>query len=247
MSAKEVLFNRVLAQLKAELPYFTTAAIIGRVKAHKVEISEATLPVYLTEATASGLIHDAGRGWYSRLSESARLDPKPVEPVVKLLAKKFPLLDFHCWSTVQVNPWMHHLLGKGVTFVNTDSEAMESVADCLREAGYDTHLNPTGAAKNRFAIRDKTVVVRRRVIGAPEENHFSRLETLLVDLFLESDRLALMDVGEFREMAVAAVSSGRISVPKLINYAANRKKRWEDVFGADVVNQRHLFTKGDES
>lgn len=247
MNAKAILFNRVLPQLKAASPYFTHKAIQAAANAAELGLKDSSLKVYLTQPVKQGFVHDAGRGWYARLSEPVRLDPKPVEPVVKLLAKKIPLLGFHGWSTAQVNPWMHHLLGKGVTFVNTDSEAMESVAECLREAGYDTHLNPTGKAKQSFAVRDKTVVVRKRVIGAPEEKHFSRLETLLVDLFLESKRLALMDVGEFREMAVAAVSGGRISVPELMNYAMNRKKHWEDVFGDDTINQRHLFAKGDES
>lgn len=244
MNAKARLFREVLERLK-QRAYFRSSDVAPLARRLGLKLSAGTLRVYLSEATARGLIHDAGRGWYSRLSKPVKLDPKPVASVVKLLAKKFPLLDFHCWSTVQLNPWMHHLLGRGVTFVNTDSEAMEAVADCLREAGYDTHLNPTGKAKAQFAVRDKTAVVRKRVIGAPEENHFSRLETVLVDLLLESERLALMDVSEFRQMAVTAVSSGRISVPEMMNYTMNRKKRWEDLFGNEAINQRHLFEKGD--
>ena len=204
--------------------------------------------VYLTKAVQQGLIHDAGRGWYSRLSESVKLDPKPVEPVVKLLTKRFPLLDeFHCWNTVQVNPWMHHLIAKGVTFVNTDADTMEAVWECLREAGYDAHLNPTGKAKEQFSVRDKTVVVRRRVSGAPVDGHFSRPETVLVDLLLEADRLRLMDVSEFRQMAEAVVSKGRISVPELMNYAENRKQKLESLFSDSAINQRHLFEKGDDN
>jgi hypothetical protein len=247
VTAKTQLFTQVLGGLKERSAHFTHRVIQAAANDAELALKDSSPKVSLSQAVMQGIIHDAGRGWYSRMSEPVRLDPKPVEPVVRLLASKFPLLDFHCWSTAQVNPWMHHLLGKGVTFVNTDSEAMEPVAECLREAGYDTHLNPTGKAKDQFAVRDKTVVVRKRVLGAAKEGHYSRLEALLVDLFLESGRLALMDVGEFREMAVAAVSSGWISVPERVNYAENRKQKWEDVFGRDVVNQRHLFQKGDGS
>jgi hypothetical protein len=248
MNAKTVLFTRVFPEIKAASPYFTTDAIARRVQELGLEIKPGTLPVYLTEATAAGHIHDAGRGWYSSLSQECKLDPKPVVPLVRALEKKFPLLeDFHCWSTVQVNPWMHHLIAKGVTFVNTDAETMEAVWECLRQAGYDAHLNPTGKAREQFAVRDKTVVVRRRVSGAPVDGHFSRIETVLVDLLLESERLRLMDKSEFHQMAEAAVKSGRISVPELMNYAENRKQNWRDIFSLDAVNQRHLFEKGDVS
>jgi TaqI-like C-terminal specificity domain/Eco57I restriction-modification methylase len=243
---RTTIYDRVLAELKKSSPYFTTAAITRRAQELDPEINLDSLAVYLSGATANGLVQDAGRGWYSRLSEPVKLDTKPVEPVVRLLKKKFPLLeDFHCWSTAQVNPWMHHLIAKGVTFVNTDADTMEAVWECLRDAGYDAHLNPTGKAKEQFAVRDKTVVIRRRVFGAPVEGHFSRIETVLVDLLLESERLRLMDKSEFQKMAEAAVQSGRISVPELMNYATNRKQNWQDIFSLDAVKLRHLFEKGD--
>ena len=245
---RSALFFPILGGLKERSPYFSYNAIQVAANAAELGLKDSSLKVYLTKAVQQGLIHDAGRGWYSRLSESVKLDPKPVEPVVKLLTKRFPLLDeFHCWNTVQVNPWMHHLIAKGVTFVNTDADTMEAVWECLREAGYDAHLNPTGKAKEQFSVRDKTVVVRRRVSGAPVDGHFSRPETVLVDLLLEADRLRLMDVSEFRQMAEAVVSKGRISVPELMNYAENRKQKLESLFSDSAINQRHLFEKGDDN
>ena len=248
MTAKATLFTRILGRLKEQQAYFSHTAIQKAVNEAELGLKDSSLKVYLTQAVKQGLIYDAGRGWYSRLSEPVRLDRKPVEPVVKLLTKKFPLLeDFHCWSTAQVNPWMHHLIAKGVTFVNTDADTMEAVWECLRDAGYDAHLNPTGKAKDQFAVRDKTVVVRRRVSGAPVGGHYARLETVLVDLLLEAEGLRLMDKSEFHQMAETAVSGGRISVPKLMNYAENRKQKWESIFPDGSINQRHLFEKGDDN
>ena len=239
---KQALLFSVIGSVKEKAPYFPLKSIQAAANDAELGLKDSSLKVYLTQAVQQGLIHDAGRGWYSRLSEAVKLDPKPVEPVAKLLTKKFPLLDeFHCWSTAQVNPWMHHLIAKGVTFVNTDADTMEAVWECLREAGYDAHLNPTGKAREQFAVRDKTVVIRRRVSGAPVDGHFSRIETVLVDLLLESERLRLMDKSEFQQMAEAAVKSGRISVPELMNYAENRKQNWQDIFAPESVKQRHLF------
>jgi hypothetical protein len=244
VTAKEQLFTRILSDLKKRSAYFTHKAIQTAINDAELGLKDSSLKVYLSQAVQQGILHDAGRGWYSRLTEPVKLDLQPVAKIVKLLEKKFPLLDFHCWSTLQVNPWMHHLLGKGVTFVNTDAEALEPVWECLKEAGYDAHLNPTGKAREQFTVRDNTVVVRKRVIGAPEEAHFSQIETVLVDLKVESERLGLMDNAEVRQLTEAVVSAGRVSVPELINYATNRKQRG---LTEELINQRHLFQKGDDS
>jgi len=245
MTAKQKFFEQVLGGLKTRSAYFSHKAIQAASNAAELSLKDSSLSVYLTQAVKQGLIHDAGRGWYSRLADPVKLDLQQVAKLVRLIETKFPLLDFHCWSTAQVNPWMHHLIGKGVAFVNVDGEAMEAVWDTLKEAGYDAHLNPTGKAKEQFSVRDNTVVVRRRALGAPEEKHFSRIEAVLVDLFMESERLNLMDRDEFREMARKVASEGRLCLSEWMSYAANRKQNWQELLGIDEINQRHLFEKRD--
>ena len=51
---------------------------------------------YLSRFLRDGLIHDAGRGWYSRLASPCVLDPKPVTRLARQLERAFPLLDFTC-------------------------------------------------------------------------------------------------------------------------------------------------------
>jgi hypothetical protein len=245
MTAKQQFFEQVLAVLKERSAYFSRDSIQAAADGAGLAVKRSTLSVYLNQAVKQGLVHDAGREWYSRLSERVKLESSTCSKPMRLIAKKFPLLDFHCWSTAQVNPWMHHLIGKGVTFVNVDAEALEAVWETLKDAGYDAHLNPTGKAKEQFAVRENTVVVRRRTLGAPEEGHFSRIETVLVDLFMESERLSLMDREEFRQMARKVLSEGRIRISEWLAYAANRKQKWQEIIGVDKINQRHLFEKCD--
>ena len=179
---KQSLFFGVLGRLKERRPYFRLDEIQTAANDAELALKDSSLKVYLSEAVKQGHIHDAGRGWYSSLATEFKLDTKPVAPLVRLLEKKFPLLDFHCWATAQINPYMHHLLGKTVTFVNTDGDAMEAVADFLRGEDYNVHLNPRGSATEKFAVRTKTVVVRKRVLTAPVEKHFSKIETVLVGI-----------------------------------------------------------------
>jgi hypothetical protein len=129
MNAKTTLFSQVLPQFKAASSYFTTAVIARRVQELGLAISKGTLPVYLSEATASGLIHSAGRGWYSRLSEPAPIDPKPVARLIRAAEKAFPLLDFTVWSIAQINPVAAPPARPTVAFLHAPIGTLESVGD----------------------------------------------------------------------------------------------------------------------
>ncbi|MEI7732197.1 MAG: DUF6577 family protein [Verrucomicrobiota bacterium] len=238
MNAKTVLFTRVLPDLKAASPYLTTAAITQRVQELGLAIKPGTLPVYLTEATAAGLIHDAGRGWYSRLSEPSPLDSKPTAKLIRAVEKKFPLLDFTVWSTEQIRAYSHHLLARFVTFVHTDRDAMPSVAEFLRNAGYDVHLNPRSDAARQFMIREKTVVVRPKNNAQPHVGRHVTIEGLLVELFVESRPLNLMDPHECYRIFANLAGQSRISMGALLNYA--RERRPAALYFMELINSEFM-------
>ena len=226
------LLREVLEQRLASRPYVSVVAVRHEVAKAGGKVQPTTLNSYLHELTEAHFIYDAGRGWYSSLATPFTLNCEPVSSLVQQLNMTFPLLEFSCWSTQQVNPYMHHLLGKFVSFVQTDPDGLESVFEFLRDAGYDAHLNPTGQEKKRFMARQKTVVVRRRISGAPADGHFALIESILVDLYVETKRLGLMDLEEFRGMARRLVASSRIEMSSLVSYAERREQSLKDIFGS---------------
>jgi hypothetical protein len=66
------------------------------------------------------------------------LNAKPVARLARQVEQAFPLLDFACWSTEQVRSFGHLLFACFVAFIHTERDAMASVADRLRDAGYDS-------------------------------------------------------------------------------------------------------------
>jgi hypothetical protein len=85
-------------------------------------------------------------------------------------------------------------------------------------------LNPTRKeAGKSFTIRGKTVVVRPSLRKEPGDGNFAPIEKLLVDLYAESEALALMDRGELQRMAGNLIQSARVSVPKIIAYSEERQ------------------------
>jgi hypothetical protein len=219
---KSSLFTRVIPEL-AETPYFSMAAVKQRLGELQIDIKDGSLRQYMSEAMAEGLVHDAGRGWYSRLETVCQLDQKPVIKLVRQLEKEFPLLDFTCWSTQQVNPWMHHILSKFVTFVNVDRDGLVAVGEFLRGAGYEVHINPTGKRASEVRPNGKTVVVSPLNAYAPRIDHFAPPEAVLVDLYVAAKLLGIMGMDDFQDMAKALMTSARIGMGALLYYAEKRE------------------------
>jgi hypothetical protein len=221
---KSTLFFRILGSLKERSPYFTHKAIQTAINDAELGLKDEALNVYLHQAVKQGIIHDAGRGWYSRLSEPVKLDVQHVAKLVKTVEKTFPLLDFTVWSTAQINPWMHHLLAQPVTFLHAKADTLESVGDALRALGWDVAVNPkpsVGPASVRPG--SKMVVLRPSMSKQPtSEGRQAPVEKIIVDLIVESQRLALMDISEAQGVAAALVNAFLIQIPVIQRYAASR-------------------------
>ncbi len=206
---KNALFFRILGGLKERSPYFTHKAIQVAANEAEIAIKDEVLKVYLNQAVKQGLIHDAGRGWYSRLSETVKLDPKPVAKLIREVEKAFPQLEFTCWSTAQINPWMHHMIAQPVAFLYAPRDTLESVGAALKELGREVAVNP-GRREAAKAIRpgEKMVVLRPTLSKQPPaQGRQDAIEKILVDLLVEASRSALMDIteaeGVFRSIAAS--------------------------------------------
>jgi hypothetical protein len=228
--------HTLLAELGRRSPYFSYKAIQVAVHDAELDLKNRSLKNYLTEAVDQKIIHDAGRGWYSSLSEPVVWDNKPLRPLIKAIEKAFPLLDFTVWSTGQLNPWMHHLIGKSVMFVNAPTDALEAIGDLLKDKGYDVWVNPTGKDKRRFSVGDRTIVLRPVVSRAPADGHFAPVEAVVVDLFMEVKALELMDWTEFHAMVGAMLGSGLVAMSTLVDYIKRRKLEMADVLNGHVVD-----------
>jgi hypothetical protein len=234
-SNKARLFTRILPEVSAAAPYFSMETVVGRMTELRLTTAEASLQSYMSEAMKKGIVHDAGRGWYSRMADPFVLNTKPIKGLISRIEKAFPLLEFSCWSTEQVNPYMHHLLAKFATFVYADRDLMSALFDEMQGwKGYRVYLDPKKADAAKFRIENKTIVIRPEPVQAPESpDHAAPVEKLLVDLAVEVDDLPLMSRGEFQNMAWRTVTSGRISMSALLRYSQRRRLTTVQLFGAN--------------
>ena len=223
INLKQVLRAECLPVLNSRTAYFSMADVRDWLRHRTVACPPALLREYLSEFMRAGVIHDAGRGWYSRIAQPCVLDTRPVARLAKEVGKAFPLLDFTCWSTEQIRSYGHHLLARFASFVHTERDAMSSVTEWFRDAGYDVYLNPRGEAAKQFVIRERTVVIRPKPTTQPHEDHLVAMEGLLVELFMESRALALMDESEYFHIFANLAGYSRISMARLLDYARERR------------------------
>lgn len=214
----------MLPALGQKQAYFSVEKIKAEVSGSGIIVKDSSLKVYLNEALRTGVVHDAGRGWYSRLSEPVPLDPRPIAKLAGALTKALPLLDFSGRSTAQINPWMHHLLTQPVLFLYVPGDALESVAETLSGLGWKVAADP-GAPEAAKLVRPgpKMVVLRPARSRQPEgEGHQAPVEKILVDLVEEAADSALMDGSEAQGVVATVLQRYLLQLATLQSYAERR-------------------------
>lgn len=200
-------------------PYFSINALRESLPEYKPD----TVKSYLSRQKKAGKIFDAGRGWYSSIAEPYRLDTAPVEKLVGELKTAFPLLEFACWSTAQLNEMLRHQLAKHVQFAYVERDAIGSVADWLRDNGYRPKANPGKKERKSFVMEENTVVVLPLVSKSPHENGFASFGKIFVDVLADAADLSIINIPELISGAKNAISSQRIDISTLKAYAMRRE------------------------
>jgi len=223
---KPLLKEKVLPKLKELGNYFSYEnAKASLAEAADNKVPDSTLKTYLPKFIEDGILFDAGKGWYSTLSEPLVFNSDSLKEIVKLLSDQFPLLDVSCWSTEQINPFMHHLLSKFVTFVYTDTDALETVGDVLRDAGHNVLVNPGKQEIEKFYGKtEHPVIIRPSVTKEPVAVlRVAPPEKILVDLLFENNKLYIMEPSEAGAVVEQSVQAGRVNMASLLSYAKRRR------------------------
>jgi len=190
-----------------------------------IRFEEDTLKKYLYLLKKNEVIYPAGRGWYSNIQKEFELNIEPTKKIKKLLIEKFPLLEFSCWSTEQLKGFFHHLPSQFVTFIYTDKDFLSTLRDFLTENYYNIYLNPSKIEAEKFIeLKTKTIILRPSVSSRiSKEKNLTKIEKILVDLFMEMKKISLIDKDEYIKIVSNIILNYRINTAEMLDYAHNRK------------------------
>jgi len=194
-----------------------------------IKFEEDTLKKYLYLLKKNKVMYPAGRGWYSNIQKEFELNIKPTEKIIKLLIEKFPLLEFSCWSTEQLKGFFHHLPTQFITFIYADKDFLSTLRDFLTENYYSVYLNPSKIEAEKFIeLKTKTNILRPSVSSRiSKEKNLTKIEKILVDLFMEMKKFSLIDKDEYIKIVSNIILNYRINMAEMLDYAHNRKTKDE--------------------
>lgn len=219
----EISIVDCISQMFERASYFSINALRDCADAQGLKCKPDTVKSYLSRQKKAGKIFDAGRGWYSSLSEPYRLDTATVEKLIDELKQAFPLLNFACWSTDQLNGMLRHQMAKHVEFAYVERDAIDSVADWLRGNGYRPWANPGKKERQSFVIEENTVVVLPLLSKSPHGNGYASIGKVLVDVLADLPDFSIINIPEYIEGAKAVIYSNRVDIATLYSYSARRE------------------------
>jgi len=154
------------------------------------------------------------------------------------LIEKFPLLEFSCWSTEQLKGFFHHLPSQFVTFIYADKDFLSTIRDFLTDNNYTVYLNPYKVEAEKFVeLKTKTIILRPYVSSrASKENNSAKIEKILVDLFMETKKISLIDEDEYIKIISNIIFNYRINIAEILDYAHNRKIKDQILNMIDLQN-----------
>jgi hypothetical protein len=229
-SMKSILFS-TLAELARACPYFSFPTVRNTLGDTPLAAKPALLREYLSEAMEKKVIHDSGRSWYSSVAEPANLSLQPIQTMIDLLSKNFPLLDFTCWSTIHWNPWLRHQVDRSTLFLSCDTVSLPTIHDFLRQQGMDSRANPNALEISKNPLGAESIVLRPRLASAPGEGPGANVEQVLVDTWAENKSFHLFDSEELQDASCAWITQKRVQFGPLSRYLRARGGEVEDVFG----------------
>ena len=204
--------------------YASVDGLRKKLQLRKKKIPSTTLYATLHRFVEAKTIFDAGKGWYSTIQTPFTPKYESVKKITRQLEKQFPQLQYSVWSTEQLQPFAHHLMSRFTTFIYTETDAISSVTEFLQSQQYTVYPNPKQADVEKYvATSDRRIIVRALVTEEPLDGHYATIEKTLIDLFLEKDRLFLMDGAEYKRIFEGIIFSNRINIGRLLRYAARRE------------------------
>lgn len=224
LEGRKYVEQTISNDLASQAPYFSIDAARKWLTEQKMSYKPETVNTYLSRQMRAGKIFDAGRGWYSSIEEPYQLDTASVQKLVNDLTREFPLLDFACWSTAQLNEMLRHQLARHVQLVYVERDAIQSVARWLQKNGFHIFANPgkQEIAKS-FSVEENTVIVLPLTTESPCKDGFAFIEKILVDVLADLSSFDVTNITEFIEGARNLIKSYRVDISVLNRYATRRK------------------------
>ncbi len=147
----------------------------------------------------------------------------------QMLQETFPYLETLSWETGMLGEWMIHQPANNQIILETEREACETVFNFLQQKySGQVFLEPDRAMMERYILPlPKSILITHPITQSPKKKMqglvFPRLEKILVDVFVDSDKFSAFQGEELVHIFENSFAAYWISEKTLFRYAGRRK------------------------
>ena len=231
-----MLYKEIIKKLNKNSLY-TRKQLYEVLHNEKPNLSYNSLKWIVSNMEKNSLIVRKQRGLYSlKINDKSskqeyvpKLD-KHSNNICALITKKFPLVNFVCFESRQLNEFLNQLIAKNTYFIIVEKKASEAVFRYLQEQNIDNVLLRPNEKEFDAYWKSECIIVLNLISEFPKNknsNHCISLEQLLVDLVSEKCFDYLYSKSEISNIYSNAYKIYKIDTVRLLRYARRRGKEKE--------------------
>ncbi len=189
--------------------------------------SRETIKKYIRLLKNEEILYSAGRGYYSTNTKQFYINYDDYRSIVELIKSKYPLMDFSLWSTKMLADFFHHTRNQFFIFIYSALDSLPFLRDFLIEKNFSVYLNPSKNELEKYPLTQNPIILRSQIARGRFENNIAGIEKILIDLYMESKRINIIDYSEYEKIFASVLENYIINISNLLDYAQRRKSRTE--------------------
>ncbi|MBS4016278.1 MAG: hypothetical protein KGZ86_07605 [Candidatus Latescibacteria bacterium] len=200
------------------------------------ELSEQAFRRILYALEKRQVLTPIGAGMYARTGNEEAVSRENFVPdwssackgIQEIVKQAFPYLETLSWETGLLHEWMRHQPANNQIILEVEKDACESVFNHLaQEYPGQVFLEPDRAMMERYILPlPESILISRLVTQSPKKKLrgvvFPRLEKILVDIFVDSDKFFAFQGEELVHIFENVFSAYWINEKTLFRYAGRR-------------------------
>lgn len=223
--------NFIIEQLKEEFkgkPYFTRKLLLAFYRKFDPELNESTFRWRLYHLKTKRIITPISQDLFTLIYKpDFKPDVSDVEKIAIKAERQFPTMKYCIWSTRAINEFSLHILGKFITILEVEKDALEPIYEYLKTQNYNVYIQPGEKEIERYIFEsERSIILQSLVSKTPIQKvgkvYTITLEKLVVDLFCDKNLYIAFQGAELVHIINNLYRHYSINFTKLFHYARRR-------------------------
>lgn len=190
-------------------------------------ISRKTAIEYLYQLSQKKIIYNAGHGLYRTFNkrEFKPMISERMSKIAEVVKKEMPFTDFTIWSTEQISPLSHLMIGKHIVFVESEAESAIAIHEVLLDKEIMNFFKPKKEELGKYLeLSEFPIIVRSRskqsATISVDGFRTSSMEKLLFDLYFNISRGYLnLSLAEYGRILRNGLEEYNVDFVRLLSYS----------------------------